>query len=182
MPCTALGVGSACPHFVNPELFRGQPVLAKPNFLWFWSWPGFFAPTQAQIAAIPVLARPSGPHPSPNLRISGPGTPFQPPAKPGSPAFRSWGAFPALCQARIPGFSVLGRLSSPLPGPDPRLFGPGTPFQPSARPGSSCFPSWDALPGGSRAGLGIPFGQDFEEPVNMCTFTCIFGAGLEAEG
>jgi hypothetical protein len=33
MPCTALGAGSACPHFVNPELFRWQPVLARTNFL-----------------------------------------------------------------------------------------------------------------------------------------------------
>jgi hypothetical protein len=33
MPCTALEAGSACPHFVNPELFRGQLVLARTIFL-----------------------------------------------------------------------------------------------------------------------------------------------------
>jgi hypothetical protein len=166
MPCTALGAGSACPHFVNPncsDRSRRQPrpiscdfgpgsaflPPPKPRLLLFPSWHALPAPCQARIPDFPVLGCRSGPLPSPYSRISGPGMPFQPPAKPRFPAFRSWGAFPAPCQARIPGFSVLGRLSSPLPSPDSRLFGPGMPSRPSAKPGSPCFPSWDALPGGS---------------------------------
>jgi hypothetical protein len=118
MPCTALGAGSACPHFVNPNSSgssRCQPGPVscdfglgpaflpppKPVFPHFRSWDVLPAPTQDRFPAIPVLARLSSPLPSPDPRVSGPGSAFLPPPKPVFPHFRSWDALPGGSQSHM---------------------------------------------------------------------------------
>ena len=116
------------PAFLSP---------ARTGFLLFRSWGALPGGSQDRIPAFPVLARLSGPLPSPDPRISRPGMPLRTLAKPVFLHFPSWDALPGGSQDRFPAIPVLAEYS---PTEFARILrdlqNPGTAFR--------CRGAWDA--------------------------------------